>query len=203
MISRRKVLLGLGTLLAPTSALAAATTQPPASSKPPVKPDKAVPKKKAAKTPPKKKPAPEPRLIITVNKVSQKMTVTLDGDDVYKWPISTGGVGYDTPSGTFRPFRMEKEHFSKEWDDAPMPYSIFFTGAGHALHGSYHIKSLGRRASHGCVRIHPDNAAKLFALVQKTGMSNTRIVIKGGFFEEPDTVSDKPKKKNGFFSWAN
>jgi lipoprotein-anchoring transpeptidase ErfK/SrfK len=138
---------------------------------------------KPAKTPPaKKKPKPQPRLIITINKVSQKMTVALDGDTLYRWKVSTGAKGYDTPSGNFRPFRMEKDHFSKEWDDAPMPHSIFFTTRGHAVHGSYHVQSLGRRASHGCVRLHPDNAAKLFALVKKTGLSNTRVVVTGGFF---------------------
>lgn len=207
MISRRNLLLGLGGLLAPTSALAASTAKPPASSKPPVKPDKAAPKKKAAKgppkAPPKKKPAPEPRLIITINKVSQNMTVTLDGDSLYKWKVSTGAAGYETPSGTFRPFRLEKEHYSKEWDDAPMPHSIFFTGRGHAVHGSYHVKSLGRRASHGCVRLHPDNAAKLFALVQKTGMSNTRVVVKGGFFSDQSADAESRKKRPSFFSWAN
>ncbi|MFO1123426.1 MAG: L,D-transpeptidase [Hyphomicrobiales bacterium] len=142
----------------------------------------AVPAASQAATPPKK-PLQKKRLVITINKVSQKMTVTLDGETKYKWPVSTGAPGYDTPSGTFRPFRMEKEHFSKEWDDAPMPYSIFFTPQGHAVHGSYHVKSLGRRASHGCVRLHPDNAAKLFALVKSTGMSNTAVIIKGGIFD--------------------
>ncbi len=137
---------------------------------------------------------PKPRLVITVNKASQKLTVSLDGDTLYRWPISTGARGYDTPSGKYRPFRMEKDHFSNEWDDAPMPHSIFFTDRGHALHGSYHIKSLGRRASHGCVRIHPDNAAKLFALVGKTGMSNTQIVVTGGFFGGGATSSTGSQK---------
>jgi len=135
-------------------------------------------------------------VLISVNKVSQKMTVEVDGKRMFKWPISTGASGYETPSGTYHPFRMEKEHFSKEWDDAPMPYSIFFTGEGHALHGSYHIKSLGRRASHGCVRIHPDNAAKLFALVQKAGMSNTTVVVKGGLFDFGSTRSSKAEKRD-------
>ncbi len=120
---------------------------------------------------------------ITINKVSQKMTVKVDGSTEYVWPVSTGAPGYETPSGTYRPFRMEKEHFSKEWDDAPMPYSMFFTGQGHAIHGSYHVKSLGRRASHGCVRLEPSNAAKLFALVTKAGMQNTTITLRGGFFD--------------------
>jgi hypothetical protein len=122
-------------------------------------------------------------VVITINKVSQKMTVSVDGDVEHVWPVSTGAAGYTTPSGTFRPFRMEKEHFSKEWDDAPMPHSIFFTERGHAIHGSYYVKSLGRRASHGCVRLAPANAAKLFALVQKNGMANTRVVLRGGFFD--------------------
>ena len=123
------------------------------------------------------------KVLITVNKVSQKMTVKIDGSTEYVWPVSTGAAQYDTPSGTYHPFRMEKEHFSKEWDDAPMPNSVFFTGAGHAIHGSYHIKSLGRKASHGCVRLAPENAATLFSIVQKAGMSNTTIVLRGGFFD--------------------
>ena len=65
-------------------------------------------------------------LLIEVDKSAQRMTVTLNGAQLYYWPVSTGGRGYDTPSGTFKPFRMEIDHYSEEWDDAPMPYSIFF-----------------------------------------------------------------------------
>jgi hypothetical protein len=74
---------------------------------------------------------------------------------------------------------MEAEHFSKEWDDAPMPHSIFFTKQGHAIHGSYDTKRLGSPVSHGCVRLAPANAAKLFALVKQEGLSNTRVVLSG------------------------
>jgi len=134
-------------------------------------------------------------VVISINKVSQKMTVSVDGDREYVWPVSTGAAGYTTPSGSYRPFRMEKNHFSKEWDDAPMPHSIFFTSAGHAIHGSYYVKSLGRRASHGCVRLAPENAAKLFTLVQKAGMGNTRVVVKGGFFDVGATTFETPRFK--------
>jgi lipoprotein-anchoring transpeptidase ErfK/SrfK len=123
------------------------------------------------------------RLEITVNKVSQKMTVRLDGDTEHVWLVSTGRSGYDTPSGKFRPFRLEIDHYSKEWDDAPMPYSIFFTAEGHAIHGTEYVGSLGRRASHGCIRLSEGNAAKLFDLVEQVGLSNTAVVIKGGFFD--------------------
>lgn len=122
-------------------------------------------------------------VLITINKVSQKMTVKVDGETEYVWPVSTGMRGYETPIGEFRPFRMEKDYFSREWDNAPMPNSIFFTTRGHAIHGSYFVKSLGRRASRGCVRLAPENAAKLYSLVQEAGMSNTSVVLRGGFFE--------------------
>lgn len=149
------------------------------------------------------------KVLVVISKVSQRMTVTVDGQQKYEWLVSTGGSGYDTPSGTFHPFRLEKEHFSKEWDDAPMPYSMFFTGEGHAIHGSYHIKRLGTRASHGCVRLAPENAATLFALVEKAGYRNSTFQINGGLFDFGDTgtsnkefvrTSPKPFK---FFWEAN
>ena len=128
-------------------------------------------------------PAMAAKIVISINKANQKMTVLIDGSVEYIWPVSTGVKGYTTPSGTYTPFRMEKDYFSKEWDNAPMPHSIFFTGRGHAIHGSPHTKRLGTRASHGCVRLAPANAAKLFALVKKTGMRNTTVVVRGGGLE--------------------
>jgi hypothetical protein len=116
-------------------------------------------------------------VLVTIDKARQQMIVEVDGATRWVWPVSTGRRGYDTPSGSFKPFRMEEDHYSKEWDDAPMPYSIFFTGEGHAIHGSYETRNLGRRASHGCVRISPGNASKLFALVKREGVSNARVVV--------------------------
>lgn len=144
--------------------------------------------------------APSKSVVISISKISQKMTVTVDGAKKYVWPVSTGAAGYSTPSGEFRPFRMEKDHFSSEWDDAPMPHSIFFTARGHAIHGSFHVKSLGRRVSHGCVRLHPDNAAKLFSLVSKRGMQNTKVVVTGGLdFGDNGLYSPKRKRKGLWF----
>jgi hypothetical protein len=117
---------------------------------------------------------------ITINKTTQRMLVVVDGKQRYNWKVSTGKIGYSTPSGTYRPFRMERDHYSKEWDDAPMPHSIFFTTRGHAIHGSYATRRLGSAASHGCVRLAPGNAAKLYSLVGQRGMGNTSITITGG-----------------------
>jgi hypothetical protein len=118
-------------------------------------------------------------VMIIIDKSAQKMTVTVDGDDRYTWPVSTGRPGYDTPSGEFQPFRMERDHFSREWDDAPMPNSVFFTKIGHAIHGTFEAKNLGRPASHGCVRLSRENAATLYALVKDEGLFNTRVRLIG------------------------
>ncbi|WP_336487951.1 L,D-transpeptidase [Methylobacterium nigriterrae] len=117
---------------------------------------------------------------ITVDKAEQRMSVSVDGRQRYSWPVSTGVKGHDTPSGSYQPFRMERDHFSKEWDDAPMPHAIFFTAQGHAIHGTNHTGHLGRPASHGCVRLSPKNAATLFSLVKAEGPGNTGVTIEGG-----------------------
>ncbi|MGY2052047.1 L,D-transpeptidase [Methylobacterium sp. JK268] len=118
-------------------------------------------------------------LLVTVDKAAQRMTVTVDGQERYAWPVSTGAAGYATPTGQFTPSRMEREHYSKEWDDAPMPFSIFFTEAGHAIHGSRAVGRLGHPASHGCIRLAPGNARMLFGLVQAQGLGRTRIEVSG------------------------
>ena len=117
-------------------------------------------------------------LLIQVDKSTQQMTVSQDGQRMYVWPVSTGVAGYDTPNGAFTPFRMDRDHFSREWDDAPMPYSIFFTMQGHAIHGTNH-RSLGHPASHGCVRLSVQHAALLWDLVQKNKMAHTTVVLTG------------------------
>jgi hypothetical protein len=116
---------------------------------------------------------------ITVDKTAQRMSVAVDGVQKYTWPVSTGKSGYATPAGNYTAFRMEADHYSKEWDDAPMPHSIFFTKEGHAIHGSFETKRLGSPASHGCVRLAPANAATLFALVKAEGVASTKVVITG------------------------
>ncbi len=119
-------------------------------------------------------------VLVSVDTFAQQMTVSIDDSPRYTWPVSTGRQGYATPSGSFRPFRMEREHFSREWDNAPMPHAIFFTERGHAIHGTQSTRALGSPASHGCVRLAPKNAARLFALVEEHGLEDTEVEILGG-----------------------
>ncbi len=90
--------------------------------------------------------------------------------------MSTARAGYRTPVGTFKPTALVRYHRSTIYDGSPMPHSIFFHH-GYAIHGTNYIKQLGRPASHGCVRLHPKNATRLYSLVRRYGMANTRIRI--------------------------
>jgi hypothetical protein len=116
------------------------------------------------------------QVLVVIDKDSQQMSVAVNGRTRYVWPVSTGRAGYGTPSGRFQPQWMARTYFSKKYYDAPMPYSIFFYH-GYAIHGTEDINRLGGPASHGCVRLHPRNAATLFALVQRYGMESTEIIV--------------------------
>jgi L,D-transpeptidase catalytic domain len=124
-------------------------------------------------------PTAAAEVFISVDKTTQRMTVSVDGQERYSWPVSTGMAGYVTPSGAFTPSHLKKQHYSREWDNAPMPHSIFFTGDGHAIHGSHVTGRLGTPASHGCVRLAPAHASTLFELVRAEGLGSTRIEVTG------------------------
>lgn len=115
-------------------------------------------------------------LLAKVDLSSQRMQVFIDGELAYSWAISSARKGYVTPRGSYRPTALKRMHYSRKYDNSPMPHSIFFRG-GYAIHGTGYVKQLGRPASHGCIRLHPSNAATLFSLVRSYGARNTRIVI--------------------------
>jgi hypothetical protein len=151
------------------------------------------------------------------------MTVFLDGIQKYEWPVSTGRAGYSTPSGTYTATSMNEIWYSKEWDNSPMPHSIFFMKDGHAIHGSYEVKNLGKPVSHGCVRISPENATILYALVKENGLENTQVVLTGvtpggefkvargqanpwGFYEPAFGAPSPPPYYNGpraYYRWPS
>ena len=107
---------------------------------------------------------------------SQTMSVSINGWPYATWRVSTARSGYWTPRGSFRPFLLKRMHYSRKYDNSPMPHSIFFRG-GYAIHGTGYVRYLGRPASHGCIRLAPGNAARLYSLVRQYGFRDTRIVI--------------------------
>jgi hypothetical protein len=123
--------------------------------------------------------AAQANIAIAIDKSTQHMSVAVDGQQRYVWPVSTGRPGYDTPNGNFKLNRMDADHFSQEWDNAPMPHTMFFDLHGHAIHGFSDVKHLGLAVSHGCVRLSPEHAATLFDLVKAEGMANASVTVDG------------------------
>ena len=107
---------------------------------------------------------------------TQSMTLVHRGRVVGQWSVSTARNGKETPTGVWTAKWLSRHHRSRRYNNAPMPYSVFYDG-DYAVHGTYQTARLGRRASAGCVRLDPGHAAVLFNLVRKEGLSNTLIVI--------------------------
>jgi lipoprotein-anchoring transpeptidase ErfK/SrfK len=121
-------------------------------------------------------PAQASSIVARVDISAQRMDVFVDGFPRHSWPVSTARSGYVTPTGAYRAQRLERMWYSRKYDNSPMPHSIFFHG-GYAIHGTNYVKRLGTPASHGCVRLHPSNAAELYSLVRANGMGSTQIIV--------------------------
>ena len=115
-------------------------------------------------------------IVVRIDRTTQRMAVSVDGEPRYNWRVSTARRGYITPPGSYHPEMMARRWFSKRYYNSPMPHSIFFY-RGYAIHGTYEISRLGGPASHGCVRLDPGNAAILYDLVERQGMNSTTIVV--------------------------
>jgi lipoprotein-anchoring transpeptidase ErfK/SrfK len=160
-----------------------------------------------AEAPPKPKII-APVIVANVNLTTQRMTVAVNGKVQYAWPISSGLPGYPTPRGKFTATWMSRMHYSKQYDDAPMPHSVFFKD-GAAIHGSYAVRQLGTPASHGCVRLAPANAATFYNLVSRYGLMTTRINVQGNppsvrvasrardSYDDDDDYSDRRRDRRG------
>ena len=133
-------------------------------------------------------------VVINISKSQQQIGVTVDGTARYRWVISSGRRGYRTPNGSYRPVRLERDWYSRKYDNAPMPHAIFFH-KGYAIHGTTDVGRLGRIASHGCVRLHPVNAAALFSLVERRGIKQTRVVVSDAALSIPLGLARRPDAK--------
>lgn len=141
-------------------------------------------------------------ITVNIDKTIQEMTVFVDGTEQYRWPVSTGTRGYDTPSGTFQASSMNEMWYSKQWDNAGMPHSVFFTKEGHAIHGTDQVKNLGTAASHGCVRLSKENAEIFYRLVEENGLESTQVSLVGEISQEeysngdPEMEPEYPQQNN-------
>lgn len=167
-------------------------------------PNSAVTGKAPAAEPP---PLPEPTLIVSINLSEQSMSVSEGGAVRYTWPISSGTVRHQTPTGVFRPEWTSKMWYSRKYDWAPMPHAVFING-GVAVHATYHVSALGSPASHGCIRLSPTNAKTFYNLVQSHGLKKVKVTVFGkpDFRGEPAVASRSATRKpsvasNEYDSW--
>ena len=116
------------------------------------------------------------QIVVRVDVSDQQMTVLRGGHRLFTWPVSTAAAGYETPRGTYQPEWFSRDHRSSLYNDAPMPFAIFYDG-NYAIHATFSTGALGRPASHGCVRLAPDNARLLYELVYDMGKADTYIVV--------------------------
>jgi lipoprotein-anchoring transpeptidase ErfK/SrfK len=121
-------------------------------------------------------PAVASTVMAKVSISDQTMDVYVDGWPQYSWPVSTAREGYYTPTGVFHAQRLAEIWYSSKYENSPMPHSIFFKG-GYAIHGTEAVRRLGTPASHGCIRLHPENAATLYELVEENGLGSFSVEV--------------------------
>lgn len=122
---------------------------------------------------------------IQVVKSRQLAYLYLDGQLTHTWKVSTGVSGYTTPNFDRHPNgRIYDRYTSTKYPGGDynglgnMPYAVFISG-GFAIHGTGkgNWPKLGTRASHGCIRMHPDNGYIFNRLVRQYGIKNVWITV--------------------------
>lgn len=119
---------------------------------------------------------PGPPLVVRVDLSEQRMYVYREEKLIHTFPVSSGRKGYGTPTGRWNAYWLSPKHRSRKYNNAPMPWAVFFH-EGYAVHGTTDLRNLGRPASHGCIRLAPENAKAFFRLVEASGKESTLISI--------------------------
>ena len=120
-----------------------------------------------------------------VDKSAQRLYLYINGVLTYTWKTSTGKAGYTTPDFDRHPDgRIYDRYTSTKYPDGDynglgnMPYAVFIQG-GYAIHGTTrgNWSKLGTPASHGCIRLHPDNGQIFNVLVRRKGFRNVWVTV--------------------------
>lgn len=120
-----------------------------------------------------------------INIAEQQLYLYKDGNLLKTFQVTTGNSTHKTPTMNRRPSGpMFEIYTSKKYPGGDymglgnMPYVVFIKG-GYAIHGTTegNIKLLGNRVSHGCIRLHPDNAKVFYDLIIEVGIKNTWVTV--------------------------
>lgn len=125
-------------------------------------------------------------LYVEIIKSRQMLFLHIDGELKDSFPVSTGIKKHATPNLNVRPSGpIFTRYTSRKWPGGDykglgnMPYAVFIKG-GYAIHGTTpgNYSKLGTVASHGCIRLHPDNAIVLYELIKLIGLSDTWVSVR-------------------------
>ena len=126
--------------------------------------------------------SPSGPLIVLVSVPEQVMHVYRNGILIGRSTVSTGSTGHATPGGVFSILEKKQEHYSKTYDNAPMPNMQRLTWTGIAMHSG---NLPGYPASHGCIRLPFDFSQLLFSTTSKGGT----VVVGNGKTPVPHLAS--------------
>jgi hypothetical protein len=122
------------------------------------------------------------KLVITVDLEARVISAFRDGHEIGTAVALLGTRAHPTPVGTFPILTKERDNVSEKYNDAPMPWTLRLTWEGIAIHGS---PVLNGYASHGCIGVPDDFAAKLFAAA---GRGDKVIITRGRMVGVGDKV---------------
>ncbi len=127
--------------------------------------------------------SPSGPLVVLVSVPEQSMHVYRNGILIGRSSVSTGSNGHATPGGVFSILEKKQEHYSKKYDNAPMPNMQRLTWTGIAMHSG---NLPGYPASHGCIRLPFDFSQLLFSATAKGGT----VVVGDGKTPVPHLASN-------------
>jgi len=104
------------------------------------------------------------KLVITVDLHARVISAFRDGHEIGTAVVLLGTQEHPTPLGTFPILTKERDNVSEKYNNAPMPFTLRLTWDGIAIHGS---PVMNGYASHGCIGVPDEFAAKLFAAASR------------------------------------
>ncbi|WP_036857961.1 L,D-transpeptidase family protein [Erythrobacter cryptus] len=122
------------------------------------------------------------QLVITVDLEARVLSAFRDGHEIGTAVVLVGTPSHPTPLGVFPVLDKSRQHFSRKYDNAPMPWSLWLTRTGIAIHGS---PVMNGYASHGCIGVPDEFAAKLF---EATKRGDKVIITRGRMIGVGDKV---------------
>ncbi len=129
------------------------------------------------------KGVPDGPIVMTVDLDARVLSVFRDGYEIGAAAVLLGTDEYPTPLGTFPILRKQRYNVSEKYGNAPMPWSMFLTRDGVAIHGGHAVEN--GYASHGCISGPDGFVSKIFAIAKP---GDKVIITRGKMMTKGDSI---------------